>query len=142
VLPLTRSVEGQLHFTGDLTMGAFREKPLQRILIKGKKYKDGARVLRKSEVDADVPDGEPGKGVKLGVRIATNQSVVELKLGQAEIHGLPRDGESASELESQDAAGGEKWVAWRVPRALLPNNLHSFRTTFRLTPPVAVQTVK
>ena len=123
-------------------MGALTKKPSQGILIAGHKYKDGAYVLRKSTVNVVPPDGEPHEAVKLGVRIASDQEVVELKLGQAEIHGLPRDGDSESELERNDPAGGERWRAWRVPRALLPGNLKNFRTMFRLTPPKAIQTVK
>jgi hypothetical protein len=123
-------------------MGALKKKPRQGILIDGHKYKDGANVLRKSKVDVVAPDGNSHAGVKLGVRIASDQTVRELRIARAEIHGLPRDGESESELERNDPAAAESWRAWRVPRALLPNNLHNFRTTFRLTPPKATQTVK
>lgn len=123
-------------------MGALTQKPKSGILIDGHKYKDGINVLRKSKVKVGVIDGEPDRGVKLAVRIASDQEVVELKLVQSEIHGLPRDEYSESELETNDGAGGEKWRAWRVPRALLPNDLGNFKTTFRLGPPKAIQTVK
>ena len=123
-------------------MGSLKGKPSQGILIDGHKYKDGANVYRKSKVDMNVPDGSPTKGVKLGVRIASNQTVIECKLDGVEIQGLPRDPTGESELEKNDPAGGESWCVWSVPRDLLPKNLRNFKTTFRLTPPTAIQTVK
>jgi hypothetical protein len=123
-------------------MGALKKKTTQGILIDGHKYKDGANVLRKSKVTVVPPDGSPKQGIKLGVRIASDQDVVEFKLGQAAIQDLPRDGDSESELDTNDPAGGESWRVWRVPRGLLPPNLKDFKTTFRLSPPKAIQTVK
>ena len=123
-------------------MGAFTAKPAQGILIDGKKYKDGASVRGKSKVDVGPPDTQSGKGVKIAVRITQDQEVAELTLEGAEIQNLPRHHASEAHLDSHDPAAGKSWRVWLVPRELLPRDLKGFKTTFRLTRPRAIQTVK
>ncbi len=123
-------------------MGALTAKPAQGILIDGKKYKDGAYVRRKSKVDVSPRDGQSGQDVKIAVRIAQDQEVAELTLEGTEIQNCPRHHASEAHLDSHDPASGESWRVWLVPRELLPGNLKGFKTTFKLTRPRAIQTVK
>jgi hypothetical protein len=123
-------------------MGALKGKPAQGLLIAGKKYKAGTRVLRRSKVKVQPPDTNPTQGVKLGVRIADDQDVEEFTIDRAIIHALPRDSNSEQYLNGKDPAAGETWRVWSVPRDYLPGDLKGFRTTFKLTKPRAIQTVK
>lgn len=122
-------------------MGALTLKPKQGILIDGRKFKDGSNLLRKSTVT--VKEGsKPKQGVRLAVRIGEKQDILEFKLGESRIDMCPRDPEGEAQLQQQDGAVAEKWIAWQVPRELLPTSLGGFKTTFRLARPTGVQSVK